>query len=61
MVAAFLTTLFFSLSTIFANRSLRAVGATRANLGRLLFAALVATLTMSFFLYIFRSFVCGPY
>ena len=41
MVAAFLTTLFFSLSTIFANRSLRAVGATRANLGRLLFAALV--------------------
>jgi drug/metabolite transporter (DMT)-like permease len=41
MVAAFLTTLFFSLSTIFANRSLRAVGATRANLGRLLFAAVV--------------------
>ncbi len=41
MVAAFLTTLFFSLSTIFANRSLRAVGATRANLGRLLFAAFV--------------------
>jgi drug/metabolite transporter (DMT)-like permease len=41
MVAAFLTTLFFSLSTIFANRSLRAVGATRANLGRLLFAAIV--------------------
>ena len=41
MVAAFLTTLFFSLSTIFANRSLRAAGATRANLGRLLFAALV--------------------
>lgn len=41
MVAAFLTTLFFSLSTIFANRSLHAVGATRANLGRLLFAALV--------------------
>jgi drug/metabolite transporter (DMT)-like permease len=41
MVAAFLTTLFFSLSTIFANRSLRAVGATRANLGRLIFAALV--------------------
>ena len=41
MIAAFLTTLFFSLSTIFANRSLRAVGATRANLGRLLFAAVV--------------------
>lgn len=41
MVAAFLTTLFFSLSTIFANRSLRAVGTTRANLGRLLFAAFV--------------------
>ena len=40
MFAAFLTTIFFALSAIFANRSLRAVGATRANLGRLLFAAL---------------------
>ena len=41
MTAAFLTTLFFSLSAIFANRSVRAVGSTRANLGRLLFAAAV--------------------
>lgn len=40
MVGAFLTTLFFSLSAIFAKRSLEAVGATRANLGRLLFAGL---------------------
>ncbi len=40
MVAAFFTTIFFALSAIFANRSIRAVGATRANLGRLLFAAL---------------------
>lgn len=41
MLAAFLTTVFFSLSAIFANRSIRAVGATQANLGRLLVAALV--------------------
>lgn len=40
MFAAFLTTIFFSLSAIFANRSISAVGATRANLGRLLFALL---------------------
>ena len=38
MLPAFLTTVFFSLSTIFANRSIRAVGTTRANLGRLFFA-----------------------
>jgi drug/metabolite transporter (DMT)-like permease len=38
MLGAFFTTIFFSLSAIFAHRSLRAVGATRANLGRLLFA-----------------------
>ena len=41
MTGALLTTLFFSLSAIFANRSIRAVGATRANLGRLLCALLV--------------------
>lgn len=41
MVGAFLTTIFFSLSSIFANRSIRVVGATYANLGRLLVAALV--------------------
>lgn len=41
MFAAFLTTIFFSLSSIFANRSIRVVGATYANLGRLLVAALV--------------------
>jgi len=41
MFAAFLTTIFFSLSAIFANRSIKAVGSTRANLGRLLVAALV--------------------
>lgn len=40
MLGAFLTTVFFSLSAIFANRSIRAVGATRANLGRLVFALL---------------------
>jgi uncharacterized membrane protein len=39
MLAAVLTTVFFSLSAIFAARSVRAVGATRANLGRLAFAA----------------------
>ena len=38
MLAAFLTTIFFSLSAIFANRSIRAVGPTQANLGRLLVA-----------------------
>jgi len=41
MLGAFLTTICFSLSAIFANRSIRAVGLTRANLGRLLFALLV--------------------
>lgn len=41
MLAAFLTTIFFSLSSIFANRSIRAVGAAYANMGRLLVAALV--------------------
>jgi drug/metabolite transporter (DMT)-like permease len=40
MLAAFLTTIFFSLSAIFANRSIAAVGATRANLGRLVVALL---------------------
>jgi len=39
MLGAFLTTLFFSLSSIFANRSIREVGAARANVGRLVFAA----------------------
>lgn len=38
MVAAILTTVFFSLSAVFAHRSIRRVGATRANLGRLLVA-----------------------
>src|SRR5664279_3954153 len=38
MLGSFLTTVFFSLSVIFANRSIRAVGVTRANLGRLLVA-----------------------
>ncbi|MBE7537943.1 MAG: EamA family transporter [Opitutaceae bacterium] len=41
MFAAFLTTIFFSLSSIFANRSIRVVGATHANLGRLMVAAAV--------------------
>jgi len=41
MLPAFLTTVFFSLSTIFANRSIRAVGTTRANLGRLFIAFVV--------------------
>ncbi len=38
MVGAFLTTIFFSLSVVFANRSIKAVGLIRANLGRLLVA-----------------------
>ena len=38
MLGAFLTTICFSLSVIFAQRSIRAVGSTRANLGRLFFA-----------------------
>jgi drug/metabolite transporter (DMT)-like permease len=38
MLGAFLTTIFFSLSVIFANRSIGAVGLVRANLGRLLVA-----------------------
>jgi len=38
MLPSFLTTIFFSLSTIFAHRSIQAVGTTRANLGRLLVA-----------------------
>jgi drug/metabolite transporter (DMT)-like permease len=38
MLPAFLTTIFFSLSAIFANRSIRAVGTTQANIGRLIFA-----------------------
>ena len=38
MLAAILTTVFFSLSAVFATRSIRMVGATRANLGRLLVA-----------------------
>lgn len=41
MLAAFLSTIFFSLSAIFANRSIRAVGAVQANLGRLLVALLL--------------------
>jgi drug/metabolite transporter (DMT)-like permease len=41
MLPAFLTTVFFSLSTIFANRSIHGVGTTRANLGRLLVAFVV--------------------
>jgi len=41
MLPAFLTTVFFSLSTIFANRSIRAVGTMWANLGRLFFACCV--------------------
>jgi drug/metabolite transporter (DMT)-like permease len=40
MPGAFLTTIFFSLSVIFANRSITAVGLTRANLGRLLVSLL---------------------
>jgi drug/metabolite transporter (DMT)-like permease len=35
MIAAFLTTIFFSLSAIFANRSIDVVGPVKANLGRL--------------------------
>ncbi len=38
MLGAFLTTVFFSLSMIFAHRSIKAVGLTRANLGRLVVA-----------------------
>lgn len=41
MLAAFLTTIFFSLSAIFANRSIEVVGPVRANLGRLFVALIV--------------------
>lgn len=41
MIAAFLTTIFFSLSAIFANRSIDVVGPVRANLGRLLVALIL--------------------
>lgn len=41
MLAAFLTTIFFSLSAIFANRSIAVVGPVRANLGRLCVALIV--------------------
>jgi drug/metabolite transporter (DMT)-like permease len=38
MLGALLTTVFFSFSAVLANRSIRTVGATRANLGRLIVA-----------------------
>jgi len=41
MIPALLTALFFALSTLFAQRSLRAVGMMRANLGRLVVALVV--------------------
>ncbi|HEX2855703.1 MAG TPA: EamA family transporter [Opitutaceae bacterium] len=41
MFAAFLTTVFFSLSAIFARRSSDVVGPVRANLGRLLIAVIL--------------------
>lgn len=41
MLPSLLTTLFFALSTIFAQRSLQELGATRANIGRLVFAFVV--------------------
>jgi drug/metabolite transporter (DMT)-like permease len=41
MLAAFLTTIFFALSAIFANRSIETVGPVRANLGRLLVAVIL--------------------
>lgn len=40
MLASLLTTIFFSLSAIFATRSIKTVGATTANLGRLTLALL---------------------
>lgn len=55
MIAAFLTTVFFSLSAIFAHRSIRAVGATRANLGRLL----VAVFLLGLYAHLFGSGVSG--
>lgn len=41
MVAAILTTIFFSLSAVCAHRSIQLVGVTRANLGRLFIALVV--------------------
>ena len=38
MLASILTTIFFSFSAIFANRSIKMVGGTQANLGRLILA-----------------------
>ncbi len=55
MPGAFLTTVFFSLSVIFANRSIAAVGLTRANLGRLL----VALVCLGAFAHVFGSGLGG--
>lgn len=41
MLPSLLTALFFALSSLFANKSLKAVGMTRANIGRLIVAAVV--------------------
>src|SRR6188768_2344306 len=40
MFAAFLTTIFFSLSVIFASRTVKLIGSTRANLSRIVLATL---------------------
>jgi len=48
MLGAFLTTLFFSLSSIAASRAIRVVGGTRANLGRLIVATTFLALWVHF-------------
>lgn len=56
MIGAFLTTIFFSLSVIFAQRSIRAVGTTRANIGRLV----VALVALSFYAHTVGGGVSTP-
>ena len=55
MAGALLTTVFFSLSVIFANRSIAAVGLMRANLGRLI----VAFACLGWYAHVFGSGLGG--
>jgi drug/metabolite transporter (DMT)-like permease len=56
MLASLLTTLFFSLSVVFANRSIRLVGSAKANLSRLIFA----TLCLALYSHLFAIGLKGP-
>lgn len=56
MLASLLTTLFFALSVVFANRSIRFIGSARANLSRLAFAAICLAL----YSHLFADGLRGP-